>query len=241
MAKARRAKARPSRVVVPVLIALVAVAAVIGWQVLPRTTDAHAGSPASTVAAVPTASATTSATPTPSADSGAADRVAAALKGCRAKVADADAVLAAAKTGIGHWDEHVQAQTDANAGRITVERMDDIFARTRLAGPADQDRYRKALAAYDDAEGSCFAVAGAPAKDAATLAHCRARASAQHPVLTAAAPAMADWKSHLAAMARSRAHHMDDAEQIWVDAWRAAPPHLEAYAKAAGTYDPPDC
>lgn len=240
MAKARRAKARPSRIVVPILVTAAAVAAVVTWQTVPHTTDAEVGGRPSVAAAAATPRA--SGTPPTSSGAESGDRAAARLDSCRDRVGQADAVLAAADTGIGHWADHVQAQTDANDGRITVERMDATFARTRLAGPDDQDRYRKAAAGYADADGSCSPVAGATKKKAAALAGCQDRLDAQQPVLQAAGAAMADWKSHLAAMARSRAHHMDEAEQIWIDAWRAAPPHIKAYDKAAeAILDAPDC
>lgn len=233
MARARRAKARPSRIVVPILAAAVAVAAVVAWQVVPRTTNAEAGGPTSVTSAATTSA---SSTPAPSSSAVRHDEAAAELTSCRRRVDQADGVLAAAKTGVGHWAEHVQAQTDANEGRITVAEMDGIFARTRLAGPEDLNRYRKAVAGYEDADGVCEPVSGATKKESAVLSGCQDRLDAQQPVLEAAAPAMADWKSHLAAMKRSRMHHMDDAEQIWVDAWRAAPPHLKAYDKAADAF-----
>ncbi len=231
---------------VPILVAAVAVAAVVAWQVVPRTTNAQAGGPTAVASGSPSASASLRSTQTPSpspgTDAQAGDDAATQLKSCRQRVDRADTVLAAAKTGATHWAEHVQAQTDANDGRITVAEMNAIFARTRLAGPDDQDHYRKALSAYEDDDGSCSSVDGASTKEAAALSSCRDRRDAQRPVLKAAAPAMADWKSHLAAMTRSRMHHMDDAEQIWVDAWRAAPPHIKAYEKAADAFGgAPDC
>lgn len=88
---------------------------------------------------------------------------------------------------------------------------DRVFARTRSAGPDDLDRYRQAAAGSEDTDGSCAAAAGA------------------------AAPAMADGKSHLAAMERSRTHHVDDAKQVWIAAWRSAPTQIEAYDQPADT------
>jgi hypothetical protein len=49
-------------------------------------------------------------------------------------VGERDDVLAAAKTGMRHRSEDVQAQTDANSGEITVDEMEDIFDRTLNAG-----------------------------------------------------------------------------------------------------------
>ncbi len=239
MARARRAKAQPSRVVVPILVAAAAVAGVAVWQAAPHTTDAEVGGRPSVAATAPTPRSSSAPPPSSNVSSGDA---AARLDSCRDRVRRADDVLAAADTGIGHWADHVQAQTDANNGRITVTEMDAVFARTRLAGPDDQDRYRKALIKQEDASGSCDPEPGATKKEAAALVRCHDRSDAQQPVMKAADAAMADWKSHLAAMARSRAHHMDNAEQIWLDAWQAAPPHIRAYDKAAAAFgDAPDC
>ena len=78
---------------------------------------------ASTVS--PDATPSTQSTPsTAPQDSGAA----AALNGCRTKVQAGDDVMAAAEVGMGHWSEHIQAQTDANAGKITVEEMGSLLS-----------------------------------------------------------------------------------------------------------------
>ncbi len=164
-----------------------------------------------------------------------------ALKACQRKVRAADDVLAAAKVGVRHWAIHVQAQTDANAARITPKAMNALFKETRLAGPADHQRYGDALDTYEDLNGSCDKVEGASAKVADKLSDCRDRARAQKPVLAAAADGMADWKSHLAAMQRNAESHVRDAQGVWLRAWRAAPPHIKAYKKAAADFDAPKC
>ena len=119
--------------------------------------------------------------------------------------------------------------------------MGALFKKTRLAGPADQQRYRDALSKYEDLNGSCDKVKGATASVAEKLSNCRDRAKAQKPVLAAAADGMADWKSHLAAMQRNATTHVPHAESVWLRAWRAAPPHIEAYKKAAADFDAPKC
>jgi hypothetical protein len=152
-----------------------------------------------------------------------------------------DKVVEAADLGVGHWATHVQAQTDANRAKITVATMKGKFAKTRLAGPADQKRYADAMSDYHKADRSCDTVKGATQKVAAALTKCSQRSKAQRPVIRAAAPAMKDWRSHLAAMQRSREGHVVNAEAIWLKAWRAAPPHIKAYQKAAGDFDAPSC
>ena len=105
-----------------------------------------------------------------------------ALKACQRRVRAADDVLAAAKIGVRHWAIHVQAQTDGNSQKISPKTMSALFKQTRLAGPSDQQRYRDALDAYEDLDGSCNKVKGAPAKVADKLSDCRDRAQAQKPV-----------------------------------------------------------
>lgn len=164
-----------------------------------------------------------------------------ALAGCRARVKAGEEVLQTAKTGVQHWARHVQAQTDADARKISTTEMEGEFTQTRLAGPADQKRYADALAVYDRQDGSCAAVADASTTTKTSLARCAARSKAQQPVLAAADAAMADWKSHLAAMQRSREGHVDNAQAIWIRAWRAAPKNLDAYAEATADFNPPRC
>ncbi len=178
-----------------------------------------------------------SAGPSSSADDAAQRR----LENCQAKVRAGDKVLKAARTGVSHWTTHVQAQTDANTNKISVAAMNGEFKKTRLLGPADQKRYADALSDYKDEDGSCRPVEDAGADVSASLDRCDQRSDDQKPVMKAAAAAMADWKSHLAAMQRSREGHVENAEEVWIAAWRAAPPDIKAYTKAAEAYDPPRC
>jgi hypothetical protein len=97
------------------------------------------------------------------------------------------------------------------------------------------------LSDYDKTEGSCGTVKAAPKKVATALAKCSQRSKAQRPVIRAAAPAMKDWRRHLAAMQRSRKGHVVNAEGVWLKAWRAAPPHIKAYQKAVAHFDAPTC
>jgi hypothetical protein len=153
-----------------------------------------------------------------------------------------DEVIAAASTGAGHWSEHVQAQTDANRGKITATEMQRVFKSTRLAGPADVRRYEKAVSSDKNQTGACEAPPGTNEKLRAQFDSCAQRSKAQRPVLASGARVMADWKSHLGAMRMSRMGHVDDAQGVWLRAWRAAPPHISAHTSAASSYkDAPDC
>jgi len=185
---------------------------------------------------------------TPSTDSTAKDtkakaaQAATALKRCQAKVRAADAVLAAGKVGMRNWADHVQAQTDALAGDVTIGRMEDIFRRTQKAGDVDEKRYSRVVNAYHNrGDGSCKTVAGASAGVGKQLARCANRERAQAPVLAAAADGMADWTRHLAVMRRSEAGKVHNPQQEWLKTWRAAPPHIHAYKKAVGRFSAPKC
>jgi hypothetical protein len=170
-----------------------------------------------------------------------AAKAAAAVKGCRAKVQAADEVMAAGKDGMRHWAEHVQAQTDAFAGEITVGKMENIFERTMAAGDEDEKRYTAAVKAYHHRDGSCRAVAGASARIGRQLIRCADRGRAQRPVLAAADDGMADWTKHLAEMRRSQHGKVHNPQKKWLKTWRAAPPHINAYKKAADRFSAPRC
>ena len=184
---------------------------------------------------------TPSTDPTAKAAKAKAARAATALKGCRAKVQAADEVMAAGKDGMRHWAEHVQAQTDAFAGEITVGKMEDIFARTMKDGDGDEKHYIAAIKSYHHRDGSCRPVAGAPAKVTKQLARCADRGRAQRPVLAAAEDGMADWTKHLAEMRRSKHGKVHNPQQKWLKTWRAAAPHINAYDKAADRFSAPTC
>lgn len=254
MAKPRRAKQpKTARVLVPVVtgLALLAGGGVAAWQLWPEgsTTSAQPQSSVSVTApqtSAPPTSATPSETPTetpsksptPNLDAVKAEQ---ALEDCRAKVAAGDEVIKEAKTGVGHWAKHVEAQRLADQGEYTVEQMKAQFKATRLKGPGDQKRYREALENYRTEDGSCDKVSKASADIAASLAKCNRRSEAQQPVMEAAADGMKDWASHLADMQRSKTEHLDNAQEIWLRAYRAAPPNINAFEEAVDDYDPPKC
>jgi hypothetical protein len=150
--------------------------------------------------------------------------------------------MAAGKVGMRNWADHVQAQTDANSGEISIGKLEDIFRRTQQAGDDDEKRYSRAVKAYHDrGDGSCRTVAGAPARIGKQLARCADRERAQQPVLVAAEDGMADWTKHLAVMRRSEDGKVHNAQQKWLETWRAAPRNINAYEKAAGRFSARPC
>lgn len=243
VARARRAKVRISRVAISAAAGLALL--IGGGLVIDKLTSSSttAGGTNATAPATPSSPATTPAAtrtpdPTPTASSASTVRSSKALTACQAKVHAVDRVLDQARTGVSHWSEHVQAQSDANASKITIAKMDAVFKRTRLAGPADQKRYAAALAASTSTSisGSCAPVAGSSATTALALQKCSQRQHDQQLLLPAAAAAMQDWKNHLAAMQSSQAGHVKDPQGVWIMAWHDAPPHIEKYQHAAAAY-----
>jgi hypothetical protein len=140
-----------------------------------------------------------------------------------------------------NWSDHVQAQTDANAGEITIGEMEDIFDRTMKAGDEDEKQYKAAVKSFEGRDGTCNKVSGASARVTAQLARCAERRSAQEPVLRASGDGMEDWIEHLADMRRSAEGKLHDAQRRWLETWRAAPKNINAYNKAAEKFSAPDC
>jgi hypothetical protein len=254
MARARRAKPRRSRPLIAlIVVALLAggvVAALRFWPgslVAISPTSGTSTTPSQAAPSTPATTSSPSHTPSPSPTASARATPASAeavrtLKACQERVRAADDVLERARTGIAHWEAHVGAERAAAEGDISVERRQAIFKATRLQGPGDQKRYAEAQRAYDRVrDASCGKAKGADAEVAATLRKCQDRAKAQGPLMAAAAKPMGDWKSHLADMQRSRQVHVDNAQQVWIEAYKAAPPDINAYEKALRGFDAPRC
>jgi hypothetical protein len=243
MVRARRAKNRPARVLIPLVLLLGVAILLFGWRTN-YTFDVASLVPPTTPTPTPTAtSSLRPSTPTPTVDRSNSKRKATnALRSCNTRVKAGDAVIGAADTGVGHWSEHVEAQTKANRDKITITMLDKVFDKTRDAGPEDQKRYSKARDEHREAKGSCKPVAGAPKDLAAALKHCQERAKAQERVMRAAEPAMADWKDHLEQMKHSEEHPSPGDQEAWLKAWRAAPPNINAFDEAMKDFkDAPRC
>ncbi len=240
MPRPRHAVETPSRLPWVVGVAVVVGLVVAAFFLAPGLRDTLRSAPPPTAARSVSPSSqpsptTTSATPS-------VDQVGVkALQRCRKRVAAGDRVLAAAKDGMRHWAEHVQAQTDADAGKITVAEMNATFRRTRLDGPDDAEEYDRATRALQHQKGSCATPDGVSGKTAKRLEACAERRRAQLPVLAAAKEGMADWKAHLQDMRRSARGQVSRPDLTWVRTWKAAPPHIKAYERAADHFEAPKC
>ncbi len=232
MARARRSKSAhtpPLLVLAGATLALVGVSYVV-FSVFGdndnQSEPSRAGTAGAASASSPSPSAGTArvqhnASPTPSTPAQPAD-------GCAVEVGAAEAELAAARVAVDHWREHVQARTDLLAGRIDQATTKAIWKRTRLAGPTDLQHLTAATTAHQAARGGCTNTVGTRG------AACRHRLTALGAAIAAGHAAAHDWQAHLAMMAAHKAGAMDNAhaQTMWVAAWRAAPPHLTAFADA---------
>jgi hypothetical protein len=243
--QARRAKARPARVIIPLAIAAALLiggsfAAVKFW---PAATTAGPQAESSSSPVESQGPSTAESSPSPSVAPASAAKE--ALAACQAKVRAADDVIKAGKTGVEHWAEHIQAQKDRVDGKVTEEEMKARFKATRLAGPEDLKRYNDAKAAYEDLEGSsCAEVEGADTEVAAALADCSERSQAQKPLMAATAAGMKDWKNHLAFMQRNAVHQAGtpkEAAATWWQQYTAAPKNINAFKEATENFDAPRC
>jgi len=158
-----------------------------------------------------------------------------AMNDCRREVARAESVLEAAGDGVTHWREHVQAQTDLSLGRNSLDETKAIWKRTKLAGPSDVAKYETAKAGYKAAAKACQPVQAADEDQAANLKTCRTRLDKVRASLAAADRVIDDWADHLADMRKSAAGHVHNAQEVWMNTWRAAPPNLDKYAAAVDT------
>jgi hypothetical protein len=245
--QARRAKAQPARVIIPLAVAAALLvggsfAAVKFW---PNSTTAGPQAESSTMTTETQAPSIAESSPSPSATADPASAAAQkAFEECQAKVQAADEVIEQGKTGVEHWAGHIQAQKDSFANKISTEQMKARFKATRLKGPGDLNRYDDALSAYQDLEGSCDEVEGAETVVAAALTDCSKRSKAQQPVMKATAAGMKDWRSHLTFMQRNALHRAGTpsaAQATWLKQYYAAPKNINAFKNADKNFQAPEC
>jgi hypothetical protein len=245
--QARRAKVRPVRLIIPLVVAaaLLAGGSFAAWKLWPDATTAGPQAESSTTAAESQAPSTAVSSPSPSESTSPASAAAQeALEACKAKVRAADEVIKQGTTGVEHWAGHVQAQRDGSAGKLSPEQMKARFKATRLKGPADLKRYDDARSAYQDLEGSCEEVQESDSVVAAALADCDERSKAQKPLMTATNAAMKDWRAHLTFMERNALHKAGTpsaALNTWLKQYGAAPKNINAFKKADKNFDAPKC
>ncbi|MFC7625707.1 hypothetical protein ACFQU4_35560 [Microlunatus sp. GCM10028923] len=187
--------------------------------------------------AIPLAKQAGSPDKTPEDGSGATGKqsVGEAITTCRREVALAESVLAAAGDGVGHWREHVQAQTDLSLGRTEEDEAEKIWKRTRQAGASDVAKYQTAKSGRKADGNACRPVADAEDDQVEQLKMCQARLSKVTSALTNADLAMKDWQRQLEELKDADEDNLHDYEDSWLDTWRKAPKNLDRYSSAMDT------
>lgn len=153
-----------------------------------------------------------------------------AIDACVSHLEAGFAVVDEAATGADHWGTHIGARAAWLAGEISDEEKAARYKRTRLAGPDDQDRFKSALAKYQEAP-TCDDLAALDG-DAATA--CVERADLITAAIDTGTKVMEDWEGHLHAMGAFADHEMtsDEANAMWVEAAETAPPRINAFEDA---------
>ena len=220
-------------VVAAVVVAVLAVT--LGW--LPGSgsdgTDDEAASTTSSDTTGSGRAESPSSTPTPDQPGDKKTALSKSLRACAVSIREEQRAVDAAGRGVRNWNDHVQARTDMLDGRISMEKMDAIWARTQAAGPGDQKRFKQAM---QDAQPSRCAQLK-DAADSKTAARCVKRHQAATRALQSAEAAMKDWDVHLANMKKFSKNKMSAsmAQGKWVKAWRNAPKNISAYQEARAT------
>ena len=156
------------------------------------------------------------------------------LRACATSVRKTERAVRSASIGVSHWKSHVQARTDMLEGRISMSRMNEVWARTQAAGPRDQERFKKALRAHGQPSKCSRRIPGMSPADRKMAGHCVQRSRAATRALSSAEAAMKDWRLHLSNMAKFANNKMSAsmAQGRWVKAWRNAPKNISAYRTA---------
>ncbi len=188
--------------------------------------------PAAAAANPPAVAANPPANPQTAEDAAAA----ALLSSCVARQSAAQGVVGAAKTGAGHWREHVQGQADIDAGtRTYIEVKTNTWAPTRAAGPNDVAGFDAATATYNGVVGCTgLETASATGDVKAKLNACGERQKKLDAYLASAKAVIDDWRNHLMQMAQHSAGEVDSTHALdnWISAYRNAGANLNAYAAA---------
>ena len=174
-----------------------------------------------------------SSTPTPDRPVATQAGLSTSLRACAASLREEQRAVDAAGRGVRNWNDHVRARTAMLDGRISMDEMDAIWARTQAAGPGDQKRFNQAMQATQPS--TCARLRDA--RDSKPAARCVQRSQAATRALDSAEAAMKDWDVHLANMRKYAKNKMSAsmAQGRWVKAWRNAPKNISAYQKARAT------
>lgn len=176
-------------------------------SVVDRGQPTSAPSPRSSASAAPTPA------PVSPAPSPTAAGPSVAMRRCAHEVRAAEAARVSTQQGVRHWAEHVDAYWGVVRGSLSYNAAQADWDRTRLAGPADLQRFASARGPYDRSRGTCRRVQQQlTGNERARGTACLARADAEAAAVQAARGLLRQWARHQHDMELSRARRISQTE-----------------------------
>ncbi|MGH3487871.1 MAG: hypothetical protein ACRDP8_08145 [Actinopolymorphaceae bacterium] len=163
-----------------------------------------------------------------------------ALEKCRSSARVGVDAVEAADRSVDDWAAHIQAMDDLEAGTNTEAETKAIWGVTRERGPGRVGLFEKAAAAYEKVRDVCtnVDVESLEGEGRKTVERCRELGDETTKALTAGRNSIAEWQSHLAAMASRRAGQLDPgvAMHTWMAAYEKAPVNIDAFRQAEAAF-----
>lgn len=166
------------------------------------------------------------------------------LTACAAEVAAGEELAEVAKVGATNWKLHYTASVDYNAGRISLDKANEIFGETKVNVSEEVADYESARTAYEQASGACTELAEAPddGEFADEAADCADRGQALNDLTTAADKVMGDWSKHGDMMASKAEQDINAYMAEWHHDVATAPENMKPYEEAvAALEEAPAC
>lgn len=160
--------------------------------------------------------------------------VEASMKDCRSAWDAQLKSLGAAADSLQQWQTHVTAMNQLVAGKITLDRANRFWERTRVQAAEKVERFSAADRAYTDADHSCRAPDEAQDADLAAFSACEKGIAQRDQALEAARVAIGTWHHHVMDMNLLRAGKMspERAIQLWQKYWKQGVAQLNEYRTA---------
>lgn len=160
------------------------------------------------------------------------------LINCRGQVNAGDRAVKAARQSYQDWYEHVHAELDLDAGKITFDKAEAIWNRTHKLGTKDMSNFGTTKALYKTEGKACSKVVPeqvlAPFTDDAR--DCKKRAAAIADTVAAGSKVADDWSKHTLQHRTKQTTDPSEYHDAWMKLVRAAPKHLKAFRTQYAAY-----
>ncbi|MGH3099153.1 MAG: hypothetical protein ACRDMV_24480 [Streptosporangiales bacterium] len=157
---------------------------------------------------------------------------------CRDQVRAGDKAVKAARQSYQDWYQHVHAELDLDAGKITFDQAQAIWERTHKLGSKDMSRFDSTKILYENRGKACSKVVPeqvlAPFTDDAH--DCKTRQAAIADTIAAGSKVAADWSKHTLQHRTKQTADPSAYHEAWMKAVHAAPAHLKAFRTQYAAY-----